>query len=180
MMVTIDDNGLREAEKILNGISTQGAGKAISRALNRSILAARTAGTKAVGQEYAIKASDIKANLTMKKASYTNLTASLSAKGPAVDIMNFKVKLGSPIFAQVKKNGGGGYLKDSFAVVQPSLRVLHRQGAARNPTSRSFGPSIAQMFGNEATIKAMTDRASEVLETRLQHEMGNIIGGIAK
>lgn len=81
MQIQITLEALETAQKILVNVSEKDAGKAISRAMNRAILAARTAGTKAVRQEYVISAKDVKADMTMKKASYTNLHASLTARG---------------------------------------------------------------------------------------------------
>ena len=179
MQIQITPEALETAQKILGNVSEKDAGKAISRAMNRAILAARTAGTKAVRQEYVISAKDVKADMTMKKASYTNLHASLTARGPMIDLMQFKVKIQSKgVFAQVKKGGGGIIPKAFFASTGKSAGVFHRTTTSRLPIQREFGPSIAQMFGNESVISQMEKRSSEVLEERLAHELDVILGGI--
>ncbi len=179
MKISIDAAGLEDARKALEGIPG-GIERATSRAVNRAILAARTEGTKDVGKEYVIRASDVKANMTIKKAGAGDISAALSVKGSAIDIQKFKVKVKkSGIFVQVKRSGGAE-LPHSFFVTTNGLGIYHRQESSRLPIQKEWGPSMPQMIGNPAIIEAMSQKSQEAIEKRLPHEVNAILGGFAK
>lgn len=179
MIIEVDMTAVDQVEKMLDGIP-QGFEKAAMRALNRSILAARTAATKGIRENYTVKASDLKSNMTMKKAGLSHLSATLVAIGAPIDLMKFKVKISREgISAQVKR-GAGGSLPHSFFVTTGNMGVFHRTTAARTPLQREFGPSLPQMMGNKDVMEKVQQRARTVLEERMYHEADVVLGGFIK
>lgn len=176
-MITLETDVIDSAIIRLNELSSHGVGEAMSRAMNRAILAAQTAGVQAVGKEYVIQAKSIKANITIKKASHTNLQAILTTRGPALDLMKFKVRAGRKgVFAQVKRDGGG-IIPRSFFIVTGRAGIYYRdEDAPRLPIQRAFGPSVPQMMDNTAVEEAMVKHSSEVLESRIEHEIDRALG----
>lgn len=176
MMLEVDMAAADRAAKLLEGIP-QGLEKATMFAINRAILAARTSAVKSIRETYMIKASDLKASMTMKKAGISHLRASLVTRGAPIDLQKFKVKISRDgVSAQVKRSGGGA-LPHSFFVTTGNMGIFHRTTSARTPLQREFGPSLPQMMGNEEVMAKVQARASAVLEERMLHEAEAVLGG---
>lgn len=177
MSISIDTAGLERAKELLQHIP-KGTEKAILRSLNRSIVAARTAASKEIRQNYVIKAGTVKKHMRLKKASYSNLSASLISEGSPIDLMQFKVKVKKKgtIFATVKR-GAGGPLPHSFFVTTKSPGLFHRKEKTRLPIQREFGPSVPQMMGNENVVDGIKDRAADVFNRTLEHEIYRQLSG---
>ena len=177
MYLHIDAKGIEEAEKALAGIP-HGVETATVRALNRSMMTARTAGGKGVREKYTIKSSDVKAKTYIKKARYGKLTASLVANGSPIDLMKFKVRVKKKgIFAEVKK-GSGGIMPHSFFITTGNMGIYHRTGTGRLPIQRDFGPSVPQMMGNADVTQIMEKESQNTLEERMVDEVQAILAGI--
>ena len=179
MMITFEPPMMANVETLLTVASGQGARKAIGRSMDRSILAARTAGVKAVGQEYEMKAKDMKSHIS-KYTNWSDLTAKLTVKGSPTDITEFKIngdkKTGN--LSAIVKKGSVRDLSHSFFITTKSRPgIFHRAGSERLPVQREFGPSIAQMFGTAKVTAAMHSRSIEVLDERLAHEVEAMFNG---
>ena len=178
MSITVDSSSLERASILLDGMP-MAAEKAISASLNRAILASRTALSKGVREIYTIKASDVKSNMTMKKSTAGTLTATLTVKGSPIPLTNFSVSVRKgDISARVKK-GGGGSLPHSFFVVTKGVGIYHREASSRLPIQQEFGPSAPQMAGEPGVIDRAEERAQEVFESRLEHEIYARLEGFA-
>jgi len=144
---------------------------AVVAALNRAVLAGRTAVSKGMRVRYTIRAADVKGAMNMKVARRGQFRALLTARGAPIDLMKFKVRIGRKgIFAQVKK-GGGGKLPHTFFVSAGRAGLYHRAATTRLPILREYGPSIPQMAGETNVSAAVNERMEEVFQTHFMHEV---------
>ena len=157
-----------------------------ARAINRAAEAARTQAGRSVREKYVVKQKDVVSTIKVKKATANNLNADIRSKGPVLKLMAFKVNPGKPqpgrkkkVTVSVKK-GSQKSISNSFVAQTSSghVNVFTRVSRKRLPIRGHYGPSVPQMIGNESVIEFVENRASDVLDTRLQHEISRLIGGI--
>ena len=171
MAVEVTLGGAEDAIKQLGKLSPDNIGKAVKASARRAALAARTAGTKQVRQIYTIRSGDMKER-TMIFSEADG--AVLKVKGATESVKKYKAgQRQKGIFVAIKR-GSGRIVPRSFAM--SSGQYVQRQGAKRFPLKGLHGPSVPQLFGNEAVLEEMQERAGEVFETRLYHEIGRQLG----
>lgn len=180
------DADIARVRSVLGHIE-MGAEKVTAQAVNRAILAARAIGTKKVKKLYIIKAVDLKHHATIRKASKNKLSATINEKSSPLPLLLFDVearkkdgKVG--VFAKIKKEKGRKKeVKGAFMAVATKYEgSFQRIGKERMPIEPLYGPSIAQMFGNEETIKTMEERGQEILDKRLEHGIDKMLEGVIK
>lgn len=151
------------------------------RALNRAATAGRTRASVSIRQQYIIKAGDVKKSIKIKTASVNRLNAQLRASGPVTPLMKFRVTPSFPDIALVKaavKKGGMKPIESAFVTrANGGVNVFVREGTSRYPIKALYGPSIAQMLGNEDVLENVLDRTQEVLDERLEHELARLLRG---
>jgi len=183
---------LDRVNKVLAGIPG-GVMSASYNALKRAGARAKTEAGRFVAQEYVITKGVFMKNVTVTTqiaGSYGGVNARSSSSGSAVSLninfagtviplIEFQVrysKSGS-LTAQVKR-GGGGTIQNAFAArVYGPMRVFERVGKARLPIDEKFGPSTAQMMGNEQIVDAMTDVIKDTFDERIEHEINRLLNG---
>ena len=156
-----------------------------ARAINRSAEAARTVGSRLVRKNYNIERRTVLDKIKIKKAYPADLVANIGTKGRPLSVRNFETRANTPFpvrgeyaFVSVKK-GSGGTIKKSFVATTKKgyTNVFTRVTDKRKPLRSLHGPSMPQMYGREEGIKAMEARATEILNKRLDHEVGRVLGG---
>lgn len=169
----IDKNALERASKLLSEVPG-GIQTAMMRAFNRALQEGRTAGTQAAVKAYTLRAKDIRPTFAMHKATRNNLEADLSSKGRNVPLSAYAHKPSTDTTGanrkQVRvsvKRGGLKPLGQSFI---SKGRVMQRLGATRLPIEQKFGPSVPVILGNDDVSEAISDRMSQAVEKRLEHE----------
>lgn len=134
-MITIDENGLAEAQKLLADMPKT-IPKAAARAINKTATATKTEAWKQVKKIYTIKRVRFnKAWDKVSRATASNLKAELISRSPRLPLSYFKIKPKSPpkrrprnpVFVQVKR-GEGGPIRDAFVARMKSghTGVFHR------------------------------------------------------
>lgn len=81
---------IKQANKAYASLSPKVRRQATARALNRTILAVRTAASKEIRAKYNIRAKDIKATMRKRTASRLSLEASLQSTGKGMPLIKFK------------------------------------------------------------------------------------------
>ena len=171
MAVKIMLGGAEEAIKNLEKLSPENIGSAVKASAKRAALAARTAGTGHVRQIYTIRSGDMKER-TMIFSEADGAT--LKVKGATESVKKYRAnERKKGIFVAIK-HGGGRIVPRSCAM--NSGQDVQRRGPERFPLKGLHGPSVPQLFGNEAVMSEMQERAGEVFETRLYHEIGRQLG----
>ena len=184
-MITVRTEHSRELENLFNSpiseIRRQGH-ILLGRAINRAATAGRTRASIRIREKYVIKAGDIKKSIKMRKASVNRLAAEIRASGPLTPLMKFDVTPTFPdhmiVRARVKK--GGKKAVDNGFVARTGnghVNVFTRVGASRLPIKGRYGPSVAQMMGNDEVIYDIFDRTQEILNDRLEHELTRFLRG---
>lgn len=156
-----------------------------ARAINRSAESAKTQAGRSVRETYVIKQKDVTSTIKIKKAYPADLSAQIKSTGSALEIMKFKVRANRPLPTRGKyavvsvKKGSSKMINGSFVIGMGNghTNVFTRVSKKRLPIRGHYGPSIPQMLGNENVVSKVEDKAMEVLETRLEHEIGRVLGG---
>lgn len=160
-------------DRMLSNLSATNLHRAVARASSRAATAARTAGTKELRAVYTMKAGDMKSRATIKKESDGT---TLLIRGSVERIEKFRTRVkrgkGGGVFASVKQ-GTSTKVPRSFSV---DGHMFKRDGKGRYPYRGLYGPAVPQMFGNPQVLDIMETRGSEVLETRLYHEITRLTG----
>ncbi|GEA17744.1 phage tail protein [Moorella sp. E306M] len=187
-MITISAEQLARAEVLLKNVPN-GVSKAVVSALNRAAESARADAVRKVRERYYIKAQDVRSEIKITKATLDNQAAIIHATGEPVPLSKFRVtpakppakRRKNPIIVRVVR-GGGGPVKGAFVAQMQSghIGVFHRAGRARLPIIQRFGPSIPQMLGHESVVTYVEERAQELLESRLEHEIERLLRGVGK
>lgn len=173
MAIITEVTNTEALEKMLSNLSATNLHRAVARASSRASTAARTAGTKQLRAIYTMKAGDMKEKTTIRKEADGT---TLLIRGSVERIEKFRTKVkrkkGGGVFVSIKK-GNQTKVPRSFEV---HGHMFKRDGKGRIPYRGLYGPAVPQMFGNKEVLDAMDTRGSEVFETRLYHEIGQLTG----
>ncbi len=180
--VTLENYNL--VQKMLKG-QPKKINLVLSRAINRSATAAQAAMSKKVREVYLVKAAAVKKTIKITRATTSRPTAIVKSTGKKIGLAEFKTSPSSPrpsnppsaYKVQVKKGGGlkpveGGFL----AMVNGGMGFFRRIGSSRLPTTRLMGPSVPQMIGQKSIIEWVELQAKNMLNTRIQHELKQVLG----
>mgnify|MGYP003171504434 FL=1 len=55
--------------------------------------------------------------------------------------------------------------------------MFERDGAGRLPITEFMGPSAAQMAANSVVVEQVEEKAQEVINKRIEHEITRILNG---
>ena len=105
----ISDEGLRRANQALHQIQSQFP-QAVARAVNRTMDGLKTDAVRETTAKYFVKAKDVRASLSFRKATADNLMGAMVSKGKHHSLADYKLTL-SPgkrpsVKGAVKKAGG--------------------------------------------------------------------------
>ncbi len=180
-LLNLNDSGtIQHAEMVLDHIKG-GFDKAAVNAINRALLAGRTAASKNVRKVYTAKAAAIKSTLSIKKASSGNLTGEMQSRGVSIPLREFSV---SPRDADTT---GANRRRVSVSVKKQNRKALatgfiskRLKGNVftRHPDGHikmGFSVSAPQMLENAQVRDPVMDMIEEVLEKRMYHEVGRIL-----
>lgn len=194
-MISIDDSQLKHVEAVLQHIP-KAMPRVIARSINRASVAAKTAALKKISNEYTIKRKRVAETFSLTKATVNNLSAFVTSKGRPNALTYFKTSPGklpkgrpkNPVFVRVKQSGGGP-IKGAFLAKTKSghLGVFHRNGVfGRNGNEKleeieqNYGPSTPQMLENKTVSAFIENRAREILNKQLDHEVDVMLRGVVK
>ncbi|WP_342471635.1 phage tail protein [Metasolibacillus sp. FSL H7-0170] len=176
---------IRNAQDIIDlfGATPRQAKVVLWRAINRAATAGKTRASVSIRQKYVLNAGDIKRSIKIRKASLNNINAQIKASGPVLPLMKFDVTPSFPdvanVRARVKKQGGRKPIGTGFVtrVGNGHVNVFTRVNKSRYPIKGLFGPSVAQMMGNDEVYNDIHERTQDVLDKRLEHELGRLLRG---
>lgn len=155
---------------------------AINRAINRALIRGRTVASKALRENYTIKAADVKGAARLWRPGGEEVTGKLVFSGFPLKLSHFRVKpLGQdttgsnrkPVKVEVLRTGLKP-LKNAFLF---NGTVFQREGAARLPIEVRYGPSIPQMLSNENILGKIQLEMKDTFEKRIDHEANRLLNG---
>ena len=205
MGVSLDKSSLNRARLMLYGIKS-GFPKAFSRALNKTVNNTKTEMVKLVRRDYNYKAAAVRKRITVSKATYANLSASVKSTGNNVHMTDIagtrQTKKG--VSVNVKKSTGIKLIPRAFkAPGQRSGRdiIFRRPGNPRGQHETLFGRYGPQGSGGKLGSRARLDTfsaphpeivyntpenwaelqkaADKKLATNFSHEVDVVLKGIA-
>ena len=193
--VTISAN----LDEIVKRLPTEKLAKRVmSRAINRGLTAGRVQAAREVAKDYTVRQRQVNEKTRIRKAAPSNLEATLTFSGPALNVADFKVSPSKPQPAKrrvlrvsvskqrgpkpakrpilrvtVSKSSGPRQFKGAFLIPVRAgkYRAFRRKGKERLPIQNVWGPSIPSLIGAERVRNAVQDRMQEVIFTRLDHEI---------
>lgn len=169
------------------------AQKAVARALNRVADQGRTQMVRGIGQEYNLKASEIRAAVNVRKARGgafgSNLVAYIEAygsrRGRGFNVTRFRVgkaparrkgKATAQLKFRIKRNAGTKQIPGAFVLNKPGNPVVRRVGKARLPIKGVTTIGIPQMFNtrriNQRVVKFIEQKFPEVLRREVDYYVG--------
>ena len=174
-------NALEKAAKLLSEVPN-GYEAAVSRSMNRAATAGRSAAVSTIRQEYTIKASTVRRNFTIHKATRSDLEALVTSKGPRIQLVNYKTRpktdttgnARKPVRVAVKARGGLKPLGKSFVY---RGKILQRLDTSSLPVQEVYGPAIPVLSGNNEVVDNVEKTMQETFLKRLDHETGYLLGG---
>jgi minor tail protein Z (GPZ) len=176
LKVEVSPAGFKEAEKALAGIK-DGYKKAASEAINRGLLAGRTAAAKNIAARYNITSSEVKDHIVTKNASWSRIEGSLNVSGKMLNVSKFKLSIGSVVTPVGKRQvvsatiikGNKVVLPGAF--VTPKGSVMSRRQDSRFPIFPMSTISVAHMSGEKEISKAIQDALNQSTQDRLKHNI---------
>lgn len=185
-----------DVDKIAKGFGQLGKElkeKAIAPALNKTIAKGRTEMTRAITSEFAMKATDVRARLNVRKARGNQLQATLQAfasgrKGRSLNLIRFmerKVTLAearrrgksgtlNQLRFQIKKGGGMKTISGAF-IGNQGRTVFIRDGDARLPIKALSTIDVPQMFNTRRINRRVIAHINKEFAIEFQRALKLII-----
>jgi hypothetical protein len=180
--VTLENYNL--VQKMLKG-QPKKVNLVLSRAINRAATTAKAVMSKKVREVYLVPAAEVKKTIGITKATTSRPSAIVKSMGKRIGLAKFKTSPAAPRPAnppsayksQVKKSGGLKVVEGGFlANVNGGVGFFRRTGSSRLPIARLMGPSVPQMIGQKSVIEWVELQAKNMLNTRIQHELEQVLG----
>lgn len=163
------------------------------RSINRAMDAGRTAAVKEAAKDYVVRQRQIRDRMHYRRASESRLEASLTWRGSALNVADFKVTPGKPqpakrpvIRVTIGRRSGAKPYHGAFLInTRAGIKAFRRTSSARKageryPITGVWGPSIPQILSAKSVRDAVESRATEVLSARIDHEINREINKLVK
>jgi hypothetical protein len=152
-------------------------------ALKRAGEAAKTQAGRLAAAEYFISQGSFSSN--SKQTTQTSAAGmTIRYAGRVLPLLTFNTRYtrgGGLMFAQVRKDSGGGTLRHVFtANIGGRLGAYERKGPSRFPVEGKYGPSTAHMMQHEKVIEGMVETMEETFDRRIEHEITRILSGYGR
>lgn len=167
-----------DVSKVLKNIADIPKGparRAIVRGLNKTAANVRTSANRAIRERRPLPARAVNDALAIRRATANHLVSSLVVTGRPIPLKDYQarptkagvtvsVTKGARKLVQHKGNKG-------FVVEKIGSNVFAREGKARLPIKKLFGPSLPSTFIQAEVRKAWTATAIDAMPKRLAEEM---------
>ena len=181
-MITITAEQIERVNLILSGVPG-GIEKALSGTIRRANNTVRSETLKGITTVYAITRQNVRAETTIKVRTQSNdggIVGTVLFAGHKIPLYRFNVSPTIPIQrATVLAGNGRTPFQDAFIARMQSghTGMFERDGSKRLPISEFMGPSTAQMAGNSIVLADVEEKAQEVINKRVEHEITRILNG---
>lgn len=154
----------------------KGAGRrAITRGLNKTAANVRTAASTAIRQRRSLSAKVVRDAMAIRKANQQRLISSIVVTGKPIPLRDYKARATKKgVTVQVspgKRKAVSHRGNTAFLVSKFSGHVFARQGKARLPIKKLFGPSLPSTFVQTEVRRAWTAAAQDAMPKRLAEEL---------
>ena len=181
IQITADTKQIQQAVQTLKSIP--GAyEKAAHSVMWRVVQSVRQEAVNQTRDKYWITAGRVRKAFYVRRSDFGG---EIRVSGSRVNLKDYKLHPGRPpkrrkiLSGAVKKTGGLKAIPRSFLIPrQGSYYGFERIGRGRDAIRSLVAPAVPQIVGNDQTIDAMTQKAQETFEKRMQHEMMRAIGAV--
>ena len=190
--IGFDEDLIARTEEQLADIE-YGAERAICRALNRTCVGARAEIVRAIYGGYFVHARDVRQAISIKRATYSDLSAEVRSEGAVIELFKFRhspIKRLNPeprvgVKVYVKRGGGGAAVPGTFiATVGGHPGIFKRLTEARDSKlERLYGPAIPSMMKtvlDDDSEQGIQDRAEARMVRELEHKVDFLLTGGAR
>lgn len=202
MQLSIKTN-FPEIQRKIDALSRDVRDKALASALNKTTEQARTQMVREITSEYAIKASDVRERLRIRRASFRqgsfSMSASLAADGRrSMNLLRFVEKFvtlaerrrraktegaAQQLRFRIKRTGGLQVLPGAFiATANGGTAVFRRKGKGRYPIEAVNTISVPSMFNqrriNGAVVRAIQERFPTIAEREIRFYLAKFSGSL--
>lgn len=157
--------------------------KASHAALKRAGETAKTQAGRLAAAEYHISQGGFSAN-SKQKTTTSEAGMTIRYAGRVLPLLTFNTRYtrgGGLMFAQVRRDSGGGTLRHVFtANIGGRLGAFERTTSNRFPVEGKYGPSTAHMMQNEKVTEEMGKTIQETYDKRIEHEITRILSGYGR
>jgi hypothetical protein len=167
------------------------AERAMARALNAAAASGRQAAVKAITGRYAVRAGDVREKISLSTATPESLAVMVRAKSPALALGYFphaptrpgtggrgKPPLRAEVLRGREKAVAGAFIATINGKPRVMLRTGARTAAGRGAIASVYSVPIAEMLGAPSVREAVEQRALEVLDERVDHEIDRELGRV--
>ena len=181
--ISIPNRALERAVSGLRSVQSQFP-QAVARAVNRTTDGLRTDAVKETHKKYFVRAKDVKASISFRKATAGNLMGAMVSKGKRHSLADYQLTPKTPksgkkaaLKGAVKREGGLKSLGPAFLIKRaggryfPYYRVEHGGSNKWKGINSLISPSMPQIIKNEETLRVIEQVAEERFRTRIQHEV---------
>lgn len=186
MIIKVDQSKIDLARDLLRGIKN-GSEKAVATSINRTLVGVKTQLSSKIRDKYFIKAKDLNSVINITKASPSNPSGRIDARGTRLPLIRFNVNPKNPrrikmvsagVYAGGRKGLPGAFVQKTK---KGNIGIFHREGAERYPIFEKFGPSIPQMMNQiMLTTEDLQNYTNERFERELDHEVMRLQNGYGK
>lgn len=188
--IQLDEHQMTSLKDLLADVRN-GAGRAVSRAINRSLTSVRSEVVRMVTAEYAVKSGEARKELKIYQSNAAALKGEIYGSGsPGIPLMKFAK---TSVVPSTKRTKGGGYspavgipvlVKKSTGKTAADGVFLARMksghvGAFWRTEGRKieerWGPSPLKLMGQEAYVDRIEDYADRVFAKNLEHEINYLM-----
>lgn len=185
-MIQITAEQIERVNLILSSVP-KGAEKAMKSVIQRANSTVRSEALKGITSVYAISKQNVRAETTIKvrtRAESGGVVGTVSFAGYKIPLYRFNVSPTLPVqratvSAGVKRDSGQTPFAQAFIAVMKSghTGMFERDGKSRLPITEFMGPSAAQMAANSVVVEQVEEKAQEVINKRIEHEITRILNG---
>ena len=166
---------VESVKRWMNSVQKDRVPAAASRAINKTLTNVRTESSKRIRDERALKAAVVKDALSISKANKYQLYGALIASGRPIPLREYQARQ-TQKGVTVKVSPGGRKLiveagRHAFLVGRYGDHVFIREGKARVPITKLYGPSIPSTFLKQKITEAMTKVAGDNWPKRFEEEL---------
>lgn len=160
-------------EAMVQQLGERDAALAAARALNHEGRKALTAVRRTLVSQTSIPRKIVFAGTTFQGAHLRKLQIAITARGSELPLRIFGAKQ-FKYGVRAKVWGRLQTYKSNFIVASEKGDVFHREGSARIPIGRTFGPSIPKEMLKDQTVEAFNRKTDDIAE-RVMHELRQIL-----
>lgn len=176
LSVKVDTRSAKVFLNELNPASGRGVTRATSRALNKTATSVRTEAARMIKKKRDIPVSEIKRQLSIKKATVRNLEAVVIVSGRAISIRHFARHGARGVTVRIEQGAKRTRLEryGNKAFVNPVWRpgVFVRKGKKRLPiVAWPPVPGLPSVFLQDHIVAAMKKVVRDVFPRRFREEM---------